>query len=613
MRHFILKAASGLACAGIFAFTACNNTTTVGGGATGTSGTGGVGGAAELPKADKVDILFMIDNSRSMADKQQVIALALTDLVQSLVNPPCLNASLEPIENQPESGLDPCPAGSVRAYEAVNDIHIGVVSSSIGGHGSDSCPDQENGTCVPAPNFTNNDKGHLLDRVDACGGGSVPTYQGFGFLAWDPTAKLTPPGESDRDVLAQSFKEIVLGAGQIGCGYEAPMESWYRFLVDPEPYQSISVIENKAQPEGLDQTVLDQRAAFLRPDSLLAIVMLSDENDCSTKEFGQFFFANQLKNSNGTPFHLPRARAICATDPNNECCRSCGQDPGGCPDDPTCYDGGMPMPGGAVLALSDDEDQSNLRCFDQKRRFGIDFLNPVDRYIQALTSTMVPNRIGELVQNPIFAGGRDPRLVVLAGIIGVPWQDIARDKADLTQGYKNADELATADNAGKTTWDIILGDPAAYVPPLDPLMIESVQKRAGTNPITGDAIATAQAPLANPINGHDYTIAANDDLQYACIFELPEARDCEDQAHISCDCKDPANDSPICATNPNSGEKTLQTHAKAYPGTRQLSVIKGVDGVVSSVCPAQLTDNATSDFGYRPAMRSLIERLQTRL
>jgi hypothetical protein len=28
---------------------------------------------------------------------------------------------------------------------------------------------------------------------------------------------------------------MVVGAGQIGCGYEAQLESWYRFLVDPTP------------------------------------------------------------------------------------------------------------------------------------------------------------------------------------------------------------------------------------------------------------------------------------------------------------------------------------------------------------------------------------------
>ncbi|HLM71553.1 MAG TPA: hypothetical protein VK459_02635, partial [Polyangiaceae bacterium] len=521
------------------------------------------------------------------------------------------------IPNQPPSGLDVCPAGSIRAHLAVSDIHIGVVSSSIGGHGADACPDVDDFTCAPNPNFGNNDKGHLLTRLNECGGGDVPTYQNMGFLAWDPTASKSPPGETNLDNLIVNFKNIVTGVGQIGCGYESQLEGWYRFLVDPEPYETISAIENKATPSGIDQTILLNRKQFLRPDSLLVVMMLSDENDCSTKEFGQFFFANQLKNSNGTAFHLPRARQVCATNPNDPCCKSCGQDPGNCPPDPTCLDAN-----GNVTALTESEDSVNLRCFDQKRRFGIDLLNPVDRYVDALTSTVVPNRAGELVPNPIFSDLdptdnvttiRDPGLVVLATIVGVPWQDIAKNPADLTQGYKSAAELSQADAAGNTGWDIIVGSPGAYVPPLDPLMVESIGPRSGTNPATGAPLVTASNPLGNPVNGHEWSIQNNDDLQYACIFDLPEPRDCNDASIASCDCRDGMNDNPLCAVDPSTGQRTLQVKAKAYPGLRHLEVAKSVNGVVASVCPKQITDPAAADYAYRPAVQALLERVSTRL
>lgn len=622
MRHFILKSAGALSCAAIVAMAGCDNTTSVGGGSGGSGGAGGgsggaAGGVPSIGDVDKVDILFMVDNSRSMADKQQVMAVALADLVQSLANPPCLDASGTPIMNQPPSALDPCPAGSVRAHLAVNDIHIGVVSSSLGGHGADSCPDIDPNSCSAGPNFGNNDKGHLLTRADECGGGDIPTYQNMGFLAWDPTGKMAPPGESDLDTLVQSFKDIVTGVGQLGCGFESQLEGWYRFLVDPEPYASISVIDNKATPSGIDQTILENRKQFLRPDSLLVVMMLSDENDCSTKEFGQFYFANQLKGPNGAPFHLPRARQVCATDPNDPCCRSCGQDVGNCPADPTCLDAN-----GNIVMLGDLEDASNLRCFDQKRRFGIDFLNPVDRYINALSASVVPNRAGELVPNPIFSDLnpddnvttiRDPGLVVLATIVGVPWQDVARDPADLTKGYKSAKELDQLDAMGHSGWDIIVGSPGNYVPPLDPLMVESVTARSGVNPATGAALVNSSNPLGNPINGHEYSIPFKDDLQYACVFDLPVPRDCSDPSIASCDCKDSANDNPLCATDPMTGEKTLQVKARAYPGLRHLEVAKSVQGVVASVCPKQLTDPTAADFAYRPAVQALLERVSTRL
>ena len=617
MRHFILKAAGALTCAGIFAIAGCQNTSTVGGGPVQLGGPAG-GGVASIGDVEKVDLLFMVDNSRSMADKQEAMAVALADLVQSLVNPPCLDMNGTTVPGQPATGLDPCPPGAHRAYNAVHDLHIGVVSSSIGGHGADACSDTEQFTCPGGVvNTTNNDKGHLLDRQDACGSGTIATYQNMGFLAWDPTAQLSPPGESDPVALATKFKDIVLGVGQVGCGYESQLEGWYRFLVDPEPYQSISAFDGEVEIDGIDQTILTNRQQFLRPDSLLVVMTLSDENDCSIKEFGHFFFAGQLKNGNGTPYHLPRPRQECATDPNDPCCKSCGLDQGSCPVDPTCLDAN-----GNVTHVDELVDSVNLRCFDQKRRFGLDFLYPVDRYIDALTSSVIPNRAGELVANPIFSDLdptdsvttiRDPGLVVLASIVGVPWQDLARDPADLTQGYKSAAELNDKDAAGSSGWDLILGNPGAYVSPLDPLMKESIGARSGTNPVTGDALAASSNPLGNPINGHEYTISQADDLQYACIFDLPTPRDCSDPNITSCDCSNPSNDNPLCETNPATGDKTLQVRAKAYPGLRHLDVVKGVDGVAASVCPKQLTDPAAADFAYRPAVKALIERMATRL
>ncbi|MEO7330113.1 MAG: hypothetical protein ABI193_16180 [Minicystis sp.] len=545
-----------------------------------------------------------------MADKQAVLALALSDLVQSLVNPPCLDGGGNPISPQPPSGNDVCPAGSERAYAPILDIHVGITSSSLGGHGSDACSTAETAGCGAAGNPTNNDAGHLASRDDACAGTNVPTYQNHGFLAWDPTQTLSPPGTADANDFTSRFRTMVLGVGQVGCGYESQLESWYRFLVDPEPYQTIPIVNGIATPTGIDDVLLQQRAEFLRPDSLLAILMLSDEDDCSTKEYGQFYYANQQRTIADPKkgFHMPRARQVCATNPNDMCCASCAQaTPPGCAADPTCA---------ANPPLTDLEDNINLRCWDQKRRFGIDFMYPIDRYVQGLSSPTIPNRNGDLVPNPLFSdlkggGGsiRDPGLVVLSGIVGVPWQDIARNPGDLSQGFKNAEELAAAQN-GVTGWDVILGDPANYTSPHDPLMIASVDPRGGENPVTHDPLVAPGGPGSNPINGREYTIAKRDDLQYACVFPILAPRDCTANL-VACDCSDPSNDSPLC--DPNI--KTNQIAAKAYPGTRQLSVLKGLgsQGVVSSICPSQQTNPTKADYAYRPAVRALIERVQARL
>src|SRR5690606_33790043 len=115
-----------------------------------------------------------------------------------------------------------------------------------------------------------------------------------GFLSWKP-------GDS-RDVLVTDFSNLVQASGEFGCGWEASLESWYRFLIEPFPYtrvvrQPCSAADANTSCGGpeqdgngnqlVDVAILDQRAEFLRPDSLVSIVMLSDENDCSFRAKGQ--------------------------------------------------------------------------------------------------------------------------------------------------------------------------------------------------------------------------------------------------------------------------------------------------------------------------------------
>ncbi|MEP7119287.1 MAG: hypothetical protein ABJE95_00015 [Byssovorax sp.] len=583
---------------------------------------------------DKIDLVLMIDNSRSMADKQLILAAAVPDLVGALVNPKCVDPKGTPMTTQPATVSEMCPAGLVRDFKPITNIHIGIITSSLGGHGGDACSvTNDVQSCPGGPNPSNNDAGHLISRKDACGGALVPTYGNKGFLAWDPDKKLAPPGETEIGSIAidaqgnvttatpgivPSLKDLVQGAGQVGCGYESQLESWYRFLIDPEPYKDITLQGGKATPSGTDRVLLQQRADFLRPSSLLAIIMLTDENDCSVKESGQFYYAVQQQNpqDNKKKFHLPRARKECATNPNDPCCKSCGQMATNCPADAMC----MTSP-----TLSDAEDDINLRCFDQKRRFGIDFLYGIDRYRDALSSKLIPNRAGMMVTNPIFtdlnpmdedSSIRDKGLVFIAGIVGVPWQDIARtDKngqPDLLTGldkdnhqvggFKNAEEMSTKDANGVTPWDVVLGDPANYVAAKDPHMIESVQPRAGLPGVTSPA-------GTDPINGHEYTIM-NNDLQYACIFALPSPRDCSVMGVNGCDCN-AGSDNPLC----DPATKTLQVRAKGYPGLRELATLKAAasQGIVASVCPTQLTDKTKDDYGYRPAIGSIIARLKTAL
>lgn len=559
---------------------------------------------------DKMDLLLVVDNSLSMADKQALLADAMPLLVQRLVTPRCIRPCMREDNCTPAQeregiptranadGTGLCPAGQPE-LPPIRDLHVGVITSSLGSHGASGARD-----VCRAPG--DDDHAHLLGELRGLEG----TWNDAGFLAWDPLRRKTPAGDDDGAVFVQKFKESILAAGESGCGYESTLEAWYRFLIDPSPPLSVEVVDNLSVPQGVDQVVLDQRAQFLRPDSLVAIVMLTDENDCSIIDEGLGYTV-----ATGDT-RMFRGTSQCLANPNDHCCQSCKEttSEAGCPaiaSDPECQKG-------ETLRIEDDD--LNLRCWQQQRRFGLDLLYPTSRYADALRSPVVATRsTGELVPNPLFqaSAGRVPRdksLVFLAGIVGVPWQDLADYESLDGPGlrYLTAGELE-----GSGSWDVILGQPAANppVPPLDPLMLETTAERQGTNPVTGVALVPASStnPLANPINGHEQIDVGGRDLQYACTFPLAEPRDCSSDSGRGCDCfaDDAVFNRPLCQPPGGGAAGTTQYFAKAYPGLRHLEVLKalGDNAIVASTCPKVL-DPQHPDYGYNPAINALVLRVR---
>lgn len=597
-----------------------------------------------IGEVTKVDLLFVIDNSLSMTDKQNLLRDAIPPLVERLANPLCVSSDDPPEERRVATPFAPCPPGFTREFEAVNDIHIGIITSSLGGRGGDFC----------SQSLDDDDHAHLVGTSRR--GRNLDTYGGLGFLAWDPDQALTPPGDSDIDVLERKFQDMLAAVGETGCGFEAPLEAMYRFLIDPAPPASVELGRCGAEPctvrKGLDTELLAQRAAFLRPDSLVAVVLLSDENDCSAVDGGVSWLMT-LADFNGRDFHLPRSTSACQTNPNDPCCQSCASQvaPQGCvspANDPECQINGGVYDGRG--------DASNLRCFDQKRRFGLDFLYPTARYAVGLSELEIcpdsiyrdadcrcraaieraerlglpippctPAETGAPVKNPLFdnltgdvAFGREPAQVFLAAIVGVPWQDVAtreslEDPAVLE--YLSADELARVDpELGMSRWDVILGDPVTGTPPADPFMHESIDERSGANPITGDPVVPSSSlnPLANPINGHERRIIGRNDLQYACTFPLLEPRQCDPSINV-CDCAGDTSTNPLCQPPDGGPGGATQFFAKAYPGLRHLDVLRrfGKNAILASICPKLIKKDETDlAFGYRPAVSGLVKRLR---
>ena len=202
------------------------------GGSPGTSGKGGAGGTVQGKRADKIDLLFVIDNSASMLDKQKILATAVPDLLGRLINPTCIDpATMQAVLPQPAGPLQSCPSGAEREFSPIDDIHIGILSSSLGGHGTISCSSADT-------TKGQNDRGQLVTRK------ASNIYDNSGFFFWDPSGKKAvmgkPAGLADAKTLKDSFTEAIKGVDQKGCGFESTLESMYRFLIEPNPPEASS-------------------------------------------------------------------------------------------------------------------------------------------------------------------------------------------------------------------------------------------------------------------------------------------------------------------------------------------------------------------------------------
>jgi hypothetical protein len=626
--------------------------------------------ALQQQSVTKVDLLFAIDNSQSMGDKQAILAKAVPDLIRGLVRPACIDSEGKPLASgqlaDPSgSGNDRygCPEGSEPEFKPVTDMHIGVVSSSLGSLGGDVCDSKK----FPRKN----DRARLLNLNP--GGGQVEAAGSKNFLAWFPqndeneNEKLHPTPENPirtidgKSGLEESFKNLVVGVAQDGCGLEAQLESVYRFLIQPDPWEEV-VVNDKAKAEfkGIDTELLRQRADFLRPDSLVAVIMLTDEDDSSADPMsvggqGWAFMANNFPSSSvsrpasGGGTTAPRGTSACDTDPGakdetgEDLCNSCGIscDPSkpSCQrikQDRNCKESRVENKSGAGFDgyYGPKEDSLNVRFHRMKQRFGVDPQYPLQRYIDGFRNTKIPDSKAEHVvsangnvaaytstpkcTNPLFAESlprgepndelcnrpvgrsRTPDRVFFALVGGVPHQLLHFDPEDAEKS-----KITDSD------WVKIIGKaPEKYdYSGIDPHMIQSPTPRDGLG-----SGASADVPRgdngSDPIHGREWK-TDGEDLQYACTFDLPESdqRTCA-QGDSSCDCSPGET-----VTNPPLCDGNKQIKAKSYPTIRQLRLVRalGDQGIVSSLCPIQLTDENAKTYGYRPAVSAIVNRLKKAL
>jgi hypothetical protein len=167
-----------------------------------------------------VDMLFVVDNSMSMSEEQARMTEAFPALIAGILDPP-------------------------PPTRPVTDLHVGVVSTDMGtgGYELETCPDPVDG-----------DDGVLLhepsDDVTGCES-SYPPFLGYASETPDPGA---------IDWIGTGFA-CIASLGIDGCGFEQQLKASIRALIDHHD-------------DGMN-------AGFLREDSIVVVVYLSDEDDCS--------------------------------------------------------------------------------------------------------------------------------------------------------------------------------------------------------------------------------------------------------------------------------------------------------------------------------------------
>jgi len=186
--------------------------------------------------AERVDLLLMVDGSNSMSEEQESLRVALPTMVRAL------SSGDVDFDGDPEFP----PVGSLR---------LGVVTADMGtgGFAVPTCDDSRFG-----------DDGVLTTGGARCG------VEHPRFLTFDDAADWGGP-----DDFAEAAG-CAMSVGTGGCGFEQQLESVLKAVTPARA----SVRFFGDTPGHGDTT----NEGFVRPDSVLVVVLVTDENDCSSAD-----------------------------------------------------------------------------------------------------------------------------------------------------------------------------------------------------------------------------------------------------------------------------------------------------------------------------------------
>ena len=196
----------------------------------------------------QVDLLVVMDSSGSMLQEQDALAGQIGAIVEAL--------------RTGDIDGDMMPEG-----EAVQDMHVGVITPDLG-VGTDAMP-----RSIPSCDPAFGDDGLLRTESaaidESCD--SLPLTRERPYLSFIPG-----DGEMTPEQFAHNWSCLVqVGVG--GCGFEHPLEATLKALTP-----AASRIRFRGATLGHEDGL---NSGFLREDSLLVIVVITDEDDCSVQDF----------------------------------------------------------------------------------------------------------------------------------------------------------------------------------------------------------------------------------------------------------------------------------------------------------------------------------------
>lgn len=202
--------------------------------------------AAPPPRPTDLDLLLAVDGSSSVGEEQWSFVQALPALLAALASG--------------DADGDGVPEG--RGFET---IQIGVVTSDmgVGGHTVPGCAEADFG-----------DDGALRDRGAIAMSGCMASYPRF--LRWEPGLDLEEVAASAR---------CVARVGTGGCGFEQPLEGLLKAIspsaptawTAPDYVPPMFYRDTPGHADGVND-------GFVRAGSLLAVLLMTDEDDCSASD-----------------------------------------------------------------------------------------------------------------------------------------------------------------------------------------------------------------------------------------------------------------------------------------------------------------------------------------